>query len=68
MATVTTEPIIRADECYPLPVFKKLTGMGTCAVREARRKGLPVRKVGLRNYILGKDWLQFVEEHGKPVE
>jgi len=66
--TVTTEPVIRADECYPLPVFKRLSGMGTAALREARRKGLFVRKVGLRSYVLGKDFLDFVERHGKPVK
>ncbi len=68
MAIGTLDSIVRADECYPLQVFKRLTGMGNAAMRESRRRGLVVRKVGLRSYVLGKDWLRFVEEHGKPVE
>lgn len=67
MTTIMAEPVIRADECYPLPVFKKLTGMGAAALREARRKGLPVRRIGLRAFVLGRDFMEFVENHGKLV-
>lgn len=64
----TDSGAIVADAAHPLPAFRKLTGMGTAALREVRHKGLPVRKIGLRSFILGRDWLEFVAKHGKLVE
>ncbi|NQT17365.1 MAG: hypothetical protein HQ582_31715 [Planctomycetes bacterium] len=68
MAVVELEGVIDACKCYSLDAFRKLTGMKAAAIRKARQKGLKVRRVGLRSYILGADWIRFVEEHGIPVE
>lgn len=53
--TVELGPIA-ANACYPLPVFRALTGLSKSAVRQARRNGLLVRKVGRREYVRGSDW------------
>ena len=59
--------IVESGKSYPIKTFREITGLGTMAMREARQKGLLVRRVGLRSFILGTDWLSFVEEHGKVV-
>lgn len=59
---------IQADVCYPLPLFSDSVGLGRAALATARRNGLTIRKVGNRKYILGRDWLQYVAEHGETDE
>ena len=54
-------PIVR-DACYPLPVFKALTGLDAWALRQAVRAGLKIIPVGRRRYIMGADWLAYVEK------
>lgn len=70
MATIAIQQdgVIEAGKCYPIATFRVLTGMGHAAVREARKKGLLVRRVGLRSFVLGQDFLDFVRDHGQPVE
>ncbi len=60
--------VIETSKVYPLPEFKRITGMGTAALREARRRGLIVRRVGLRSFIRGEEFDIYVRDHGKPVE
>ena len=50
---------ISADGMYTLAEIRARLGLGTYALREARRRGLPVRKIGRRSYVLGKDILDF---------
>ena len=50
---------IPADSMYTLSEIRARLGLGTYALREARRHGLPVRKIGRRSYVLGKDILAF---------
>jgi hypothetical protein len=52
---------IRADAVYPLEVFRQRTGLDTWATRQARRAGLRVRRVGRRGFILGTDFIQYLE-------
>jgi len=59
--------VIDGDKAYALRAFQQLTGMGTAALREARRNGLTVRRVGLRSFILGRDFLDYLAKHGKVV-
>lgn len=70
MATIAIQQdgVIEAGKVYPIATFRTLTGMGTAALREARKKGLLVRRVGLRSFVLGQDFLDFVREHGQPVD
>ena len=60
--------VIETSKVYPLKDFQRVTGMGVAALREARRKGLLVRRVGLRSFIRGEDFDAYVRDHGKPVE
>lgn len=43
-------------ETYPLPLFQRLTGLSSWALRQAKRNGLPVKTVGRRKYVRGADW------------
>jgi hypothetical protein len=56
---------LRAGDVYSLEAFAEVTGMREAAVRRLRRQGLPIRRVGLRSFILGEDFADFVKEHGK---
>lgn len=60
MATATAEQIalapICSDQSFPLATFKRMTGLNDWALKTARRKGLKVRTVGNRRYVLGADW------------
>ena len=58
---------IHADAMYTLAEIRARLGLGTYALREARRHGLPVRKIGRRSYILGKDILAFAADGGTEV-
>lgn len=58
---------ISADGMYTLAEIRARLGLGTYALRKARRHGLPVRKIGRRSYILGKDILAFAANGGEGV-
>ncbi len=48
------------DRAYPLPVFRRLAGIGKHAFAQLRRQGLSVSKVGNRVFIRGEDFLAFL--------
>lgn len=56
---------IESGTVYPLPDFKARSGLGTAALRTARRDGLVVKYIGGRAYIRGEDFLSFIAVHGK---
>ncbi len=58
---------IHPDVMYPLQEFQERSGLGKAAMREARQKGLTVRKVGRRHFVLGKDFIAYVQEHAAVV-
>lgn len=68
MAPSIVDGIIEADKAYSIKVFQRITGMGTAAMREARKKGLPVRRCGLRSFVIGRDWIEYLAENSKIVE
>ena len=47
-------------ELYTLQELKQRLKLGTHALRQARRQGLLVRKMGRRCYVLGEDVISFV--------
>lgn len=53
---------IRADEAYPLSLFKRLLGLNEDAMRKARRAGLKTRRVGRRRYIIGSEAIEFLRQ------
>ena len=48
------------DRVYPLPVFRRLAGLGKHAFTQLRRQGLSVSKVGNRVFIRGEDFMAFL--------
>ncbi|MCA9040924.1 MAG: hypothetical protein KDA65_11300 [Planctomycetaceae bacterium] len=65
MATVKKLDPVQPDELYPLQTFMELTGLGTRALRTMRRAGLKVRRVGGRGFILGRDFIEHLDEIGE---
>ena len=64
----TQEPgIIIADAAYSLDQVKSRLGLGTAAIRTARRNGLTVRRVGRKSFILGADLLAYIRDHANVV-
>jgi hypothetical protein len=58
--------IIDPGRLYNFAAFKRITGLGTAALRDARRKGLAVRYYGRQGYILGEDAIAFIQISGTP--
>jgi hypothetical protein len=53
---------IAKDRSYSLDDFKVRTGLGDAGLRNARRSGLKVRYAHNRGFVLGADWLQYLED------
>lgn len=58
---------IFANAIYPLSEFMRLTGLRTASIREMRRVGLIVRRIGRRSYIRGSDFLSWYEKQAEIV-
>jgi len=56
--------VVDPERLYTLEVFKQIMGVGKVAMQQARRRGLEVRYVGNKAYVLGADYIQFVTEVG----
>ena len=70
MATITpprpdAPGLVTADTLYTLAEVEERLKLGPHAMRQARRAGLRVRRIGRRGYVLGRDILQFVESTAK---
>jgi len=52
--------VILADATYPLSEFKRLSGLGEAALRQARRRGLVVTAIGRRRFVRGADFHAFI--------
>ena len=52
---------ILTDASYPLAMFMGLTGLGVAGIRQARRDGLRILRVGRRKFVMGRDWADFLE-------
>lgn len=55
---------IAADTLYTLAEIQSRLRLGQHAMRQARRAGLRVRRIGRRAYVLGRDVLTFAERQG----
>lgn len=53
--------VIDASQCYTLDELQSRLQLGRAAWRTARRQGLPVRIVGRRKLVLGRDVLAWAE-------
>ena len=67
MAETKIQPVavgeIRKDATYTLKEFKRRLGIGDAAIRQMKREGLPLRKIGKAKYVIGEDWFEFVDRH-----
>ncbi|QDS99048.1 hypothetical protein [Adhaeretor mobilis] len=66
MEATNKEGLLDANCAYTLDEFQARLSLGRHAWRTARRKGLKVRRVGGRGYVLGADALEWLRGH--PVE
>ncbi len=64
-AVAEAEGRITADAMYTLGEISQRMKLGTHALRMARRAGLPVRYIGRRGFVLGKDLIAYVEASGR---
>ena len=51
---------IHSDRAYDLSALKSL-GLGTAAIREARRDGLPVHRLGRRSFVIGSELIDHLK-------
>ena len=56
---------VSSAETYPLADFKRRTGLGDWGMRQARKNGLRVAKVGKRRFVRGVDWFEFLGRTGE---
>ncbi len=59
--------VISADHTHSLEQVKFRLGLGTATLRTARRKGLIVRRIGRRSFVMGRDLLQYLDDHATIV-
>ena len=53
-------------EClYSLREAMQRTGWGKSGMRAARRAGLPVKYVGRKAYLLGRDIIDYIQRNGR---
>ena len=53
--------LIAVDCLYTLAEIRQRLKLGQHAMRQARRAGLRVRRIGRRRYVLGRDVLEFLQ-------
>ena len=56
----TAPGVIHADKAYALSAFQRESGLGTWAIRTARKNGLKVRYTGGRAFVIGQDFLTYL--------
>jgi hypothetical protein len=57
--------IIRQDEWYTLPAFKRTFGISDWGLRSMRRAGLRIAYFGGRGYVSGRSVGDFLESQAK---
>jgi hypothetical protein len=56
---------VTADALYTLDEIQQRLKLGQHAMRQARRAGLKVRRIGRRAFVLGRDVMAFVDSAAK---
>ena len=64
-AATKTPGQIGASDLYTIEEFKRRLGLSSLAMWKARRRGLKVYKISRQQFVLGKDYIAFVESTGK---
>lgn len=65
MATQVVPGPIESGAVYPIADFRARTGLGTAALRIARREGLRVRYLAGRAFIRGEDFIRYLDTNAK---
>lgn len=52
---------IEPQTLYALEEFKQVSGMGSWALRQARKAGLKMLKIGNRKFVKGQAFIDFLE-------
>lgn len=52
---------VSSTEAYSIAEFMARVGFSKGALATAKREGLKVRRAGGRSFVLGRDWLGFLE-------
>ena len=60
-----TPPVVRADELYVADEFYRRCRWRKHSIREAKRMGLPTIRFGSRDYVIGKQALEWFEQLGE---
>ena len=58
---------IQKNTIYPLGDFMGRVGMGEFAIRNARRAGLKVVRIGKKVFIRGEDFISFLDAQAEAV-
>ena len=64
MAIVTEPASIEPDVLYRLDELQRRCGLAKHGMRMARRAGLKVSYLHRRCFVLGRDWIDYVQSHG----
>jgi len=65
-AALAASSEIKPGVAYPVEALAE-RGFGKWALRQARRNGLIVRRIGRMSFVLGDDLLGYLVEHSKIV-
>ena len=57
--------LIGASDLYTVGEIKRRLGISSWSMWRARRNGLKVYKIDRRSYVLGKDYIHYVEVAGR---
>lgn len=59
--------LITDKDLYTIKEFKRRLGLSTLAILLARINGLPVHKINGKKFILGKDFIAYLESRKYPM-
>ncbi len=67
MAATKAKPpgSIGGSDLYTIDELKHRLGLSSWSLRRAQRKGLRVYKIARTKYVLGRDYIAYVESTGK---
>jgi hypothetical protein len=67
MAAAKAKPpgSIGGSDLYTIDELKHRLGLSSWAMRRAQRQGLTVYKIARTKYVLGRDYIAYVEATGK---
>ncbi len=65
LAPPATRGVVSTQAVYSLEALKDRLEVGDSWLRAARRRGLPVRYAGRKDFVLGSDFAAYLEAQGQ---